>query len=105
MTPRQSWSGWLDERLWDARQAARNAWREARSAWYRGADALEDLLTRQAPGAIRTLGDLLRASGRGYQQTVEQAPESIRSIRDMIEQLQANPPRPGEVQRPARKRR
>jgi hypothetical protein len=99
----QSWADWLDDQLWDLERKASNAWWRARSAFYQGSAALSDLLGRRGPDAVRTLADLLRSSQRGYQETIRQAPESMRNIREMMRQLETVPPRLSEWPRAPRK--
>lgn len=94
MKPRRTWAEWLNSKLDDAERAARDAWYDARRLWYSGTDAVGDLVGRRGPQAMRALGDVLRTSREGYQDTMRQAPESMRNIGAMMRELEANPPAP-----------
>ncbi len=97
MNPGQNWRDWLDEKLWDLRRGARDAWWRARTEWYRGLDSLDDLITRRAPERIRTLGDLLRTTERNYDTFIREVPAGAGTIRDMVHRLEEQGTRPRRV--------
>lgn len=69
------------------KKAAKDAWWEARNAYYKaaraGGKALEDA-QRDLPRGLRSLGDFFRESQKGTDFLKEKSPEAQRNIKEMM---------------------
>ncbi len=72
------------------RKAAKDAWWEARNAYYKGSRAAGKALSkakRDIPQGLRSLGDFVRESERGGEFLKKKSPEAQRNIKKMMREL------------------
>ena len=84
--PNPTLSEWIEA----TKKTARDAWWEARNAYYKGSRAAGDALRdakRNIPKGLRSLKDFVGKSERGMDFLTEKSPEAQRNIKKMMREL------------------
>ena len=80
----------LDELIQKGKKAGKDAWWEARTAYYKGARAAGDAYDkakREIPKGMRSLGDFVSESQKGMDFLKDNAPKARRNIEKMKRDL------------------